>query len=277
MVASQIVAAASGFALEPARSGGGNAANAGPVAAPSPPDVPSDGLYVAGGPSGPQALAAIVYELPPGSIATTVTLETAGLSPRVDGLRACALKPESLQFKPATNGAWADHPEYDCDKVAVEVTLAETKLEFPATALSTDGLVAFALVPDVGDRVSFNRPGTGSLQFKPDPGSSSGIEPTPATEGFVAPAGTGEPFASNAAEAGPLPVASGSDLVALPAPEVDPNPPAEEASAPRFEGPDLTGTSWRTRIGGALGLGLILAVLVFYSQGRGLLGARMGA
>src|SRR5256885_14407016 len=65
MCAAPLVLPSAGGADEPSRQGWWWQGNQGQAAAPAPPDVPDDGLYVQGGPSAdqPTALAAISFDL----------------------------------------------------------------------------------------------------------------------------------------------------------------------------------------------------------------------
>lgn len=244
--------------------------------APSPPDVPEDGLHVSGSVSGPTAVAAVAYELPEGAIATTLSLELVGVSPRADELRACAIPLDAAGFEPAHNGAWTELPAYDCDVGAAPVVLADTTATFAVDLLQQGNVLAVALVPGATDRASIEKPTAESLVITlpapPSPSSSStgsapqsamfpSIDAAPAAASFTAP------------PAAPAPAVPVERRTVTPD---EPSSLAADSSVVASPAPASTEQPLRTRIGGALGFGLLLCALLFYSQGRGLLGARVG-
>ena len=91
------------------------------------PTVPEGGLWVANDPTGPVALSALRYR---GDIgAGTLTLRFAPGSTTVGPVVAC---PALSSFSPGPNGAWADRPAHDCDRLALggRLTVDRTGLEF---------------------------------------------------------------------------------------------------------------------------------------------------
>lgn len=250
-------------------------------AAPAPPDAPEDGLHVAGGPGGPSAVAALVFELPADSAPTSLTLVLAGASPMASGLQACLIPAGAAGFEPVQNGAWDDRPEHDCDAGASPVTVDGDSVTFDVSALAQGDLLAVALVPGATDRASMEAPGADALQFAPggsSDGSSAEFEPaesapadspyapgtfTPGAAAEVTPAIDVPPPAAPVAAA----PAATTDEVALDAS----SEPVTASVATEDDEP-----STRTRVGGVIGFGLLLVALLFYSQGRGLLGARVG-
>lgn len=239
--------------------------------APVAPDVPKGGFHVSAGPAGPSAVAAIAFKLAAGARATTLTLVLSGASPAAKGIRACALPAGAASFEPVSNGAWADAPKYDCTLGAVPVEVHGTTATFAVDALQQGSLLAVALVPGPMDRASFEAVTGGSLTTA----AADPVTPAPRQTTFpaatAAPSPVAAPTASFAAPATAF-ATPAIDTIAVEAvsggaPSASPLPRVDIASVAE---------SWRTRFGGALGFALLLTALLFYSQGRGLLGARIG-
>lgn len=266
-------------ALEPVRTGWWSELSA----APSPPDVPDDGIHVAGGPGGPSAIAALVFELPADTVPTSLTLTLAGASPMASGLQACVIPAEAAGFEPVQNGAWDDRPEHDCELGASPATVDGERVTFDLGSFAQGGVLAVALVPGATDRASMEHPGSDALQFAP--GATSGGSSTESDPADTGPADSG-PYAPGTFTPGAPPEISPSfDAPPTPASAAAPATTPEEvafdapSSAPAFAATVASEDgepSGRTRVGGAIGFGLLLVALLFYSQGRGLLGARVG-
>ena len=132
----------------------------------APPDVPPDGLYVQGGPSGPVAIAALLYEVPDGQAPDKLTLKLAPAAsppspapaappaaPAAPALQACTIK--SGEFNSEQNGPWQDAPAADCahgaagtfDSSARTISFAVGPL---ASSGSTTGRLAVAIVKNHG-------------------------------------------------------------------------------------------------------------------------------
>jgi hypothetical protein len=140
-----------------------------PVALPVafPPDVPEDGLYVAGGSPTPQAYSALLYQVPEGLTLTTLTLHIASgsfSSPAAE-LVACPIQPESVNFAPVQGGDTAAGPHYDCSRSAKgTANPTANTFTFDVRSLITGNQLAVAIVPTLpSDRVVLARPGDGSL------------------------------------------------------------------------------------------------------------------
>ena len=145
---------------------------------PAPPDVPARGLLVQGGGSTPAAIAAVLYELSPGSTASTLTLSVApnSLTTPAATLQLCPL----LQpiNHPEQGGPMSDAPPYNCAKKVTAAPGSDGKsYQFGVSALVTDNLVAVAILPTGPvDRVVLAAPDAKSLTTQPgtgDAGSSS--------------------------------------------------------------------------------------------------------
>ncbi|HEV3352179.1 MAG TPA: hypothetical protein VG076_04615 [Acidimicrobiales bacterium] len=150
-----------------------------PAAAPTvgPPDVPGRGLLVQGGPNGPTAVAALLYELDPGTGASTLTLAVAPNSittPKAT-LQVCRLLQAIAH--PEQGGPMADAPPYDCSRKVTAAPEADGKsYKFAVADLVSDQLVAVAILPaGPTDRVVFNAPDDSSLTTG---GSSSPASPS---------------------------------------------------------------------------------------------------
>lgn len=272
------VAAAAVFALaapvaavEPNVHGWWNRRNDGPTApaAFAPPDVPADGLYAAGGPEGPEAIAAVAYAVPVGQRAERLTLEVAGVGVS-GGVAACTIN--DAQVEPAQNGPWSDAPRYDDGACVLGGAPEENAVRFDLGPLGVSGPVALAIVPtSPTSRAVFAAPGPESLATVPAPSAPSAPPATTASD----PSPTAAPTAGAAdlALPPPAPAATGSvELPVIAAPDE-----AVAADAPRLFRRVSDGGSDRQRtIGAIVGGALFFAVLVFYSLGYGPLGARYG-
>ena len=136
-----------------------------PVAVP--PDVPSDGLLVQGGPTedSPAAYAALVYDLDAGLAPGKLVLSVAPASATTPQttLKLCALKDASLSS--AQGGPMSQAPSYDC---AASVTGGPssdgTTYTFDAGKLGDKSTLAVAVLPTMAtDRVVLSKPGSSSL------------------------------------------------------------------------------------------------------------------
>ncbi len=134
---------------------------------PVPPDVPSDGLLVQGGPSAssPAAFAALLYSLGQGASASTLTLQVTGNSATTPNstLEICPLSSDS--FNAQEGGPMSAAPSYDCtNKVTASASSNGTSYQFDASSLVSNGTLAVAVLPtSPSDRVVFNAPDSNSL------------------------------------------------------------------------------------------------------------------
>lgn len=142
---------------------------------PVPPDVPSNGLLVEGGPSSssPVAFAALVYDLSPGSSVSTLTLQVASSSASTPDttLELCSLDNPTINAE--EGGPMSDAPSYDCShKVTSASGSSGTSYQFDVSSLVSNATLAVAILPTAPtDRVVFNAPDTNSLAV-PSPGDS---------------------------------------------------------------------------------------------------------
>lgn len=140
-----------------------------PLEVPAPPDVPSDGLLVQGGPSGPDAMAAVEYQISDGERPDVLTLTVApgsAMTPS-SSLLVCPLK--DAGFTPVQGGPAGEAPAYDCTKQVV-ATAAADGLTFSAKVapLGVTGTLAVALVPaDATSRIVFSKATPDSLTTTP--------------------------------------------------------------------------------------------------------------
>ena len=281
------------------QAGGGNAATA-------PPDVPPDGLFVQGGSQGPVALAALLYEIPDGQAPTTLTLALApaaspstapGTPPAVapapappPALQACTIK--SGEFNSEQNGPWQDAPAADCahgaagtfDSSARTISFAVGPL---ASSGSTTGRLAVAIVPTTPtDRVAFTHPGPDSLRLgaaDTSAGSGGGGEAASSPPDTGAYAGGGQYASAPTAASAPLSSPSGyqpgaastgpaaAAPAAAPAPPTGPTAIDQREAVARIRAPVR---GWTVRAGELGALALVLAALLAYARGYGLLGGR---
>lgn len=246
---------------------------------PPPPDVSSDGLYVQGGPDGPIAIAALRFQLPDGSKPDHLVLVPNGAASPSAAVEVCPLKPDSVEFKPAQNGAWADAPAYDCtgsNAIAAKVDDSGA-LTFDVGSVPHDGVLAVAVIATgPTDRVPIAKPDASTLTTVPS-GSAS-------TDESVASPSYSYDAGSTAAPSFTAPATSPSvSLPAAPsATTVAPSTSPDEAAASAFQpGPDAplaiaaaSPHDLATRFGGIVAITILVAALVAYSLGYGLLGGR---
>jgi hypothetical protein len=155
------------------------------------PDVPSDGLLVQGGATGPTAYAALVYPLAGSATSATLSLATAsgGASTPGAALQVCALS--APDFNAVQGGPMADAPAYvsgNCVPVALDSTGKAYRAD--VTKLLGASALAVALLPSsAGGRVVLARPDAGSLQVTTTAGAEGDASPSP--DAFAEPAPTG--------------------------------------------------------------------------------------
>jgi hypothetical protein len=170
-------------------------------ATPVPADVPSNGLLLEGGssPDSPIAYAALVYQLPVGANATSLTLivATGSASTPASTLQICALVTPYLNTE--QGGPMGDAPAYDCSHSATAGPSADgTSYRFQVAPLVTDGNLAIAILPTaMTDRVVLDQPDSNSLTVTAKPTPTNPAESAPdtvtgvgsTTEGATSPAG----------------------------------------------------------------------------------------
>jgi hypothetical protein len=201
-------------------------------------------------------------------------------------MQACLIAPDSTGFAAAQNGAWAQAPRYDCTNAPeAAVDANRTAMTFAAPARTTGGLLAVALVATGPGRAAFKKPGDRALELG-EPDASAGS--SSADYGFTSPAAdTGYASAPTLSglDAGAITTALPSDAGISTTIDSGGSAPADaDTSGLRpalANGPIAKAAEgiWdlRKRLGGVLGALLLVAVLLFYSQGRGPLGARLDA
>ena len=280
-----MVSAPSGWADAPSAYGWWYEANAGlPVPPPAPPSAPSDGMYIANDVSGPEAIAALSIPVPSGAGMGPLVLHIAGSPLMSQPPVACPLR---SAFKSTEEGAWSDRPTYDCaqaQKVG-SVDAAKTTVTFDASPFLRAGAVGVVILAGgPTDQVAFNKPGPDTLPVSAAPGASPGVVPPAADAGAAAAPGAADAgaYAAPGFIATPFPASSAGPQVAA--------TPGDSAAAaigiaPRGAGtPSGLGTvgavatkrsGWRVSVGELLGVAAILAALVAWTEGYGLLGGRV--
>ena len=281
----------------PQRVGWWNAASANGTAAPSP-TTPAGGMRVAAGPlvsglpvAAPQApvilaYGAVLYGLGEGHTAT-LRLKIAGTAQGTPQLAAC----------PTANDTWvagddqaaSSEPAYDCSaqhfagSVSSDGTTVSFTIASPFEAVP--GEISLAIVPDPASTAL----PTGSSPFAVDiapPDATSftsdetaappSAEPAPSLPSDFAPASGGLP-ASAGAPLGLPAVAVNTPPPAIPATPA-PSPPAQRAALPSggLRAAAVTPPSpLRVHTATALGVLALLAAVLTWSRGYGLLGGRV--
>jgi hypothetical protein len=283
-----LAAAADGAAAGPVKQGWWNRANdsAFPAAPPAPPDVPEDGLYVASTLGDSQAIAAVTYRTAQPTALTLTMAETPSGDPAV---QACPLKAASLDYEPAENGKWQDAPKPDCKTTSVEGKVDEEAgtIAFDVSGLARNGVLAVALVGDGTTRVAFEKPGPQSLTAAaaapqaPAPSPAPVVQPEPEVGLSTATASpsAGDGFSFSAPSSSPTGTDAPTDAGAAPKPAPDDStktasPDTDDSFAVAEPKPVSTSSSFPTRVAQGLAIGVGFALLLYYAQGHGILGAR---
>jgi hypothetical protein len=274
-------------------------------APPAPPQVPSGGLYIQNGFTGPTAISAITFQVNPGDAVGSISLKIAGNPVITSPPVACKITAAGQNYQPAQGGSWNDQPAYDCTKVQVTGTVSSdnTTVTFDAGPLLDNGTVA-AVIKAGGsaDQVAFNAPGSDALAVTPSGGSGSDTAGSPAASSVGQPAGTPVGVGGSPGVTGGFPAAPVSGLPTGSAFPATAAPPALAAGAPTGTGPtggqtavgglsasprnaavpvhlgahvSGAGSSARKDVAEAIGVAAVLAALVAYSEGFGLLGGRI--
>jgi hypothetical protein len=206
----------------------GSVPEVGSLPSPTPPDVPAQGLLVEGPSSNPVAYAALVYYLPVGATASTLTLTMATNSASAPNttLELCPLG--SPVLNPVQGGPTSDAPAYDCATNASAGPDSEgTGYRFQVSSLVSDGTLAVAILPTgTTDRVVFNQPDANSLTVQSPPASST--SPTQSSSPGVTPT----PSSATPIPQVEIPSLGTSDLGATPSPATGGGTPASSGHTP---------------------------------------------
>ena len=310
-----------GSADEPARQGWWwqtNPGNGAP-APPPPPDVPGDGLYVQGGPSGPVAISAVQFELADGQKPTTLTLHLVPIqnavtstapapapapvpvpgqspapAPAPDGsasplpppgVQACVIASGTINAE--QGGPMADAPDTTgCTPIPGTVDATAGTATFNLSSVTASGTtLALAIVP-VGatDRAAFSHPGSDALMVEASSTDTSADTSTDSsfstsTETATTPAdssATASLPSSGSLDYVPGEASTGAPTVApaptTAAPAAAPSPRRSVRTRPAVLASPANSTA--TRVGQIAALGLVVAALMSYSRGYGLLGGK---
>jgi hypothetical protein len=199
VLAAVIVPAGGAYGEAPSQQGWWTQTNPGSVGGsptpPPPPDVPSDGLLIEGGvssasgpsDSGPTAYAAVVYQVPLGDKAATLTLKLApqpAASTPSTTLELCPLA--NPAFNPEQGGPSSDAPAFDCThNVTVGESSSGNTYTFNNVSwLVSNGVLATAILPTaITDRIVLNKPDVDSLSLDvlATPGPSGGVTTGPSS------------------------------------------------------------------------------------------------
>jgi hypothetical protein len=142
---------------------------------PAPPDVPTTGLLIQGGPNAPSAFAALLYELDPGVTASTLTLTVApnSLTTPTAAVELCGLMTPIVHAD--QGGPMSDAPAYNCGKNVIATPDSSGKsYKFDVSGMVTDNLVAVALLPNSPvERVVLSAPDGNSLATQQTAGAGA--------------------------------------------------------------------------------------------------------
>ena len=243
----------------------------------APPDVPSGGLDVQGGPDAgsPVAFSAVSFALDPGETAESVTLSVtanSGTTPSAQ-LMAC---PITTPFAPASGAPMSQAPKYDCGTKATASPSSDGKsYKFDVSSIPATGALAIAILPtQPTDRVVFDAPTTKALASASAPASAS---TTPESSPTLNSGTSSSPSFSSVPSSG-----SSFDVPSTPAPDVagpasgslgaTDTPRASDGGAAGVAAgaPISTSSKSHTRVLVPLALGLALAAAVlWFSAGIG--------
>jgi len=277
----------------PVKYGWWSATNAGtPFTPPAPPDVPAKGMYVENNVSGPSAISAISFTVPNGATVGLLTLVATG-SPIMSNPPMACLMPASAQgYKPAQDGAWSAKPAYDCKagQAAGEVGSDGKTVTFPVAGLVRSGALNVAIVATgQADRIPFNAPTSSALSLTTAPQSSGavgssagsgvpGSGATGSTGSGMAAAGPAAPAPPNAGSvaAGAVPDAGVPPAVAAPQ-TAQSQPGTSPTGSTANAAPAAASSPSHARVNAAtvLGLAAMVAALLFWTEGFGILGGRI--
>jgi hypothetical protein len=287
-------AAASG----PAKYGWWYEANSGlPVAPPAPPQVPSDGLYVENGFSGPSAISALTFTVPSGAQLGPMTLKISGTPTLTQAPVACTMSSASTDYKAAEGGSWTERPAFDCKKAQAtgSVDSSKTAVTFDVDPFLANGAVAVVILAGgPADQIAFQKPDDSALQVTSgDVGAAPGVPSagpgaTSAAPDASAGISNGATPSSLSPDASPLPPVGSGAGAALAGP-TGPAAPAGPPVAAPSSGNTSSGSrgyalarptaatvrqGWRTGLATGLGLTAILIALIGWALGYGPLGGR---
>jgi hypothetical protein len=242
------------------------------VAFPAPPDVPAQGLLVESEVGGsPLAYAALVFDVPGGSVPSTLTLTIAPNSDTTakTKLEVCPLVNPTLVNE--QGGPKKDGPAYDCSTpVTATPDSTDSSYQFDVSGFPSTGGLGVAILPtSPSDRVVLDQP----------EGSWLAVTQSPSTT-TVAGSASGAPTGSSSSSSGtglppitpvPTPVTNqypvSSPTTAPPAPTPKPATSPTKASAPGSSSPGQSlrdFDSFGTNFGPAspLALGLVIVGLL---------------
>lgn len=258
----------------PVRVGWWNSVSAGGNAAPSP-TTPAGGMHISSTPGGALAYGALLYPVPQAA-SGQLRLSITGAQGTV-ALVACPTK--NANWPAGDDQASDSEPAYDCSAFHFPGTVSAdgTSVTFSVSALvePTPGSLSLAIVPDPSASAPFSvdidKPGPQSLAVTSAAPPTTTFPPTtavPASGPATAPA-PGAPLGL------PHPIQSAPQTTtAAPpaaAPQIAPNQPSNVAPAPAAS----SSNSARATEGSIFGALALVAALLFWGFGRGLLGGRI--
>jgi hypothetical protein len=231
----------------------------------APPDVPSGGLDVQGGPDAgnPVAFSAVSFALDPGETAESVTLSVTANSATTPGAQLMAC-PVTTTFAPANGAAMSQAPKYDCGTKATASPSSDGKTyKFDVSGIRATGALAIAILPtQPTDRVVFDAPTTSALaSASTTPESSPTLDSgTSSSPSFSSVPGSGSSFD---APSTPAPDIAGPASGSLGATDT---PRASDGGATGVAAgsPISTSSKSHTRVLVPLALGLALAAAVLW-------------
>lgn len=131
---------------------------------PPPASVPADGLYVAGNPTGAEAISALTWVIPEGASADKLTLVAAAPLTPTTMIQLCTI---NASWQPVQAGRWSAKPLYQCAPDApVGVVPADgATITFTLGKLGQQQLIDIALVPVAQSvfQANFNKPDAKAL------------------------------------------------------------------------------------------------------------------
>ena len=222
-------------------------------------------MYVQSLPSGPSAISAVEFAVPPGATVGVLTLTITG-TPLVTAPPVVCLL--TSPFTSAEGGPWKDRPSYDCThQVAGIVNAGKTQVTFAVTGLvNASDLRLAVLAGGSADRIAFAKPGADALTVTA-PSQSLSVAPAPqpsTTAAFAAPV----PAAPDALAVLPPPAAAESPPASSPTVAPAPTAPPAGQATPAASA-SASPSPVRRTLGTTLGVVLLLLLIIYWADGFG--------
>ena len=253
---------ASASSTDGPRQGWWTTTNAGAGLNTRPPDVPSGGLLVEGGPTieSPTAYAAIVWDLPAGVSPITLTLKLASGAVTTPGAAPLACLLTSTTFEDADGGPRTEGPAFDCaTRVTATSSSGSDGFTFAVEPLAHDGVLGIALVASgPGDRIVLEHIDSSALGTSSSPPGADG------------PATSRPPPTNGSIEFAPTELSPSGEAAALASIDLAREPEAAQAAISETSG-DEVNTSARPPVAVITVIAMLAMALLWTRAGEPLM------